>query len=261
MGAQPDASALARAEGLVGGFVRGFRPECWSGPDAACLVESFGRLERLAAAGKALAAGRVEATNGWKAAGYATPEEWLAATSGTSVAAAGQTLTMARRLGSCPGTERALREGKLSASQASVVASAASVDPASEDGLSGPGWTCRPRGVATSGPVGALGRSHPRIDLDAIHRSRYLCHWTSEDGAVEGRFRLTPDQGATVLAALRAFHGQVFDQARNAGEREAPDAYEADALVAMAHASTTSTPTTSTSTTDDDDAAAGVLVG
>ncbi len=239
MGAQPDAGVLAEAEDLLGGFVRAFRSECWSGADAGRLVEAFARIERLAAAGKSLAARRVEATGGWKTDGHATAEEWLASRSGTSVTAASQTLATARRVEDCPATEQAMRSGKLSASQAALVASAASVDPGSETALlddaerGGHGQLAR---HARAVRAAALSRT---VDAEAIHRSRYLRHWTAEDGAVEGRFRLAPDKGATVLAALRHHHGEVFDEHRQAGERESPDAYEADALVAMAAASVT----------------------
>jgi hypothetical protein len=48
---------------------------------------------------------------------------------------------------------------------------------------------------------------------------------------LEGLF--TPDAGAKLLAALKPTKTVIFDQARRQGLHERPDAYEADALVAL----------------------------
>ncbi len=48
---------------------------------------------------------------------------------------------------------------------------------------------------------------------------------------MEGLF--TPDAGAKVIAALKPTRTAIFDEARAHGVRERPDAYEADALVAL----------------------------
>jgi hypothetical protein len=55
---------------------------------------------------------------------------------------------------------------------------------------------------------------------------------------VEGAFRLeaklTPDDGATVLAAMEPHRVRISKEARKAGRRETQEAYAADALVALA---------------------------
>ena len=60
-------------------------------------VEVFAKLERLAAAGKALAARRVAATGAWKRDGARDAAGWLAKKSGTSVGQAAQVLDTAAR--------------------------------------------------------------------------------------------------------------------------------------------------------------------
>jgi hypothetical protein len=67
-----------------------------------------------------------------------------------------------------------------------------------------------------------------------------LRFWNSGDGAVEGRFRVTADQGAGLVAAIEARTNGVFAQARRDGQRESRDAYQADALVLLARDAETS---------------------
>jgi hypothetical protein len=72
-----------------------------------------------------------------------------------------------------------------------------------------------------------------RAAYERIRKSRYLRHYTDRDGAFRLEGLLTPDSGAKVLAALKPTRTVIFDEARRQGVRERPDAYEADALVAL----------------------------
>jgi hypothetical protein len=77
-------------------------------------------------------------------------------------------------------------------------------------------------------------RQDQKADYDAIHRDRSLRTWTdSETGAFRLDARITPDAGASLLAALRPETDRVFHAARQAGTHETHDAYAADALVAL----------------------------
>ncbi len=67
----------------------------------------------------------------------------------------------------------------------------------------------------------------------AIYNSRYLRHWCDEDGALRLDARLTPLDGAQVLATLEARARHQFEEARQAGTYESEAAYLADALVAL----------------------------
>src|SRR5207237_3583671 len=91
--------------------------------------------ERLVVAAKTLLARRAAESGRWRAKGDRSPAHWLARTTGTSVGQARATLETAERLRELPATEEALRAGKLSATQASVITDAASADPGAEGPL------------------------------------------------------------------------------------------------------------------------------
>src|SRR5438132_1171854 len=104
------------------------------------------------------------------------------------------------------------------------------------------GWRTRTTGAAR-GTVAELrdrcrqvkqSGSEAEEAYERIHRTRYLRHWTDHDGAVRLDARLTPDDGALVLAALDVRRQRIFAEARAAGRRQRLDAYAADALVEMA---------------------------
>jgi hypothetical protein len=67
----------------------------------------------------------------------------------------------------------------------------------------------------------------------AVHKARYVRHWTDPDGALRLDAKLTPDAGATLLSALQAEADARFDLARKAQQQESSAAYRADALVAL----------------------------
>jgi len=79
---------LRQCRQQLGAFVAAFEPKCWAGADASKLVRMLVEIERLASAGKTLAAGQVERTNGWRAGGHRSAEAWLAHEEGSSVSSA-----------------------------------------------------------------------------------------------------------------------------------------------------------------------------
>ena len=66
-----------------------------------------------------------------------------------------------------------------------------------------------------------------------VHKSRYLKWWVGEDGACNLKGRMTVANGALVKAALAPFEDSIFKQARKSGAHERPEAYAADALMAL----------------------------
>ena len=67
-----------------------------------------------------------------------------------------------------------------------------------------------------------------------MHRTRFLRTWTGTDGAFHLQGRMTKADGAKVLAVLEPLMEIEFTNARRQGRRESPDAYRANALVALA---------------------------
>ncbi|HEX3392934.1 MAG TPA: DUF222 domain-containing protein [Acidimicrobiales bacterium] len=225
------------AVSLLRRAVASLEPRTLRGDAAERLLKLFAEAERLAAAGKALMARRVEETSQWRGGGCRSAAEWLASATGSSVGAAVGTLETARRLEKLPATAEAQRDGRLSEVQAKEIAGAAAVNPRVEADL---------LAAATREPVSALRQRCDRIKASAaddeagrqrrIHASRHLRHWNDADGAFRMDLRTTPDAGAVILANLKPFCDRAFAQARAAGRREPTEAYAADALQDMAGA-------------------------
>ena len=215
--------------------VAGFEPGSLDGEAAVRALELFGEMERLAAAGKALAARRVEETRVWQRRGVRSAAHLVASMCGSSVRSAVETLETARRLDELPATAEALRSGKLSAAQASEIASAAGDRPDVEAALVAAAGEESLPALQAAVPGGA-GRRHrrPGQTTSVIRDGRYLRNWTDGEGALCLQARLCPDDGAKVLAAIEAYRPRIFATARADGRREPYQAYAADALVALA---------------------------
>jgi hypothetical protein len=209
-------------------------PDRVSGSDAATLLACFAEVEKLAAGGRILVARRVEVSNVWQRTGHRSAAAHIAQATGTGLGPAIDTLETARRLPSLPATDEALRQGRLSQAQATVIAGAAAAQPGAERALvdaadTEPFNTLRLR----CRRVEAASRDE-RTSYERVHRSRFLRHWTEHDGGVRFDARLTPDDGARVLVAIRAEVARLTAEARKAGVSEPERAVAADALVALA---------------------------
>lgn len=205
-----------------------------SGPDAVRLVEAFSEGERLCAAGRTIAAGRVQRSPEWSAAGYRTPAQWMAAHTKVTLSQAITSLETARRLERLPLTRERFVSGKLSEVQAAEITAAAAQHPQSEDVL---------LEAAEVETVAALRdrcrevRASAHSDEDScerIRRGRFLRHWTDPDGAVRLNGRFAPDDGSRLVASVQARAERLRNEARRAGQREPADAYAADAIVGFA---------------------------
>lgn len=210
-------------------------PEVLEPGFAVKLVGGFSEAERVCSAGKALAARRVESSGTWRKSGERSAAHWMSKATGEPLSNAISTLQTARQVADLPETERALRSGKLSAPQASQIASAGSVAPGFEsdllkaaemDGFSGLKQRCE--------KVRASAVADEAARHEAIYRSRKLRFWTDGLGAFRLDASLTPEAGGTLLAALEPLRKKIFAEAREQGRKEPYEAYAADALVEMA---------------------------
>ncbi len=208
-------------------------PECLSGPDASRLLDAFAEVERLAAAGKLLAARRVESSNVWRRTGHRSAAAHVAEATGTGLGPAITALETARNLGSLPATDEAVRQGKLSETQLKEIAGAAILQPGAERAL-----------VEAAGqqPLSVLKLRCRRVraagqdshgSYEAIRRGRYFRNWVEGDGAVRFDARLTPDEGARLLASVKDEVDRLAADARRVGLEEPRRALAADALVAL----------------------------
>jgi hypothetical protein len=216
-------------------IVEGLDPGVLEPRFATKLLECFSEIERIAGAGKTIAAGRVASSGAWKDSGDRSPAHFVARTTGSTVGGAVGLLETARRLPELPATDRALREGKLSEAQANQIASAAGACPSLERDL---------LEVAGKLPVSGLRQHCLKLRAssgtdeiaryEAIRKGRYLRHWSDPDGSFRLDARLTPDAGAVVVSALEPLKDRIFHEARKLGVRETYNAYAADALVRLA---------------------------
>lgn len=226
-----------RIEKLVSALreaVSALDPARLSGAHAARLVDVLSEGERVCQAGRALAAGRALQARTWRAAGYRTPAQWLAARTKKTLSAAITTVQTVHRLSEFPATREAFVSGRLSEIQAAEITQAAAADPRAEQGLLAVAARetvaalrdrCREVRAAAAGDEDALER---------IRRGRYLRHWSDRDGALRLDARLAPDDGARLVAAVAARAARLMDEARRSGQREPAEAYAADALIGLA---------------------------
>lgn len=231
-----DTATLASAIEAVASFVAAFEPGRYSVVDAASLVGLFERGKRLCVAGETLSAARAAEGNAHHLSGHRTPDEWLSSVTGSSKGEALGILKVGEALASQPGVEEALRDGKLTSSQATLVTEAVKVNPnceqslvkrAEHDTLQELKERClRAKSEGRSANDAARHRK-------ALHDNRRCRTYTDAEGAFCLQAHLTPEAGATVLAALDAQVDTIFREARRAGQFEPVDAYRADALCAL----------------------------
>ncbi|CAB4788253.1 unannotated protein [freshwater metagenome] len=213
--------------------------ECFDAARAARLVSSGERVRRLGDAIRTIGVGQVERTNGWKGQGAKSVAEWLSIETDCAHYEAQSVVVLANQLHHLPVTEAALRSGELSGTQAVEVARGAIVAPNTETQLLNLARhaTVRDLRDATSRVVAAATDESERHRQ--VHKSRYFKSWTDLDGSFNVRGRMTAANGALVMAALKPIQDEIFKAARKSGEHERPEAYAADALMALCEKATT----------------------
>ncbi len=210
--------------------------DCIDGSVAKKLVATFAEIERVAAAGKTLAMARVESTGVWSTSGATSSAVWLADVTGTSIGAANDTLVIARSVESMPETNSALRNGRLSAAQATEVVRATVKDPTAEQRLL---ESARRDGLAGVKREAArvIASARDQQDQAAVaKRQRALrsVYFFRDDNGMEcGTYRLEPTVGIVLRRRLEKDANRFFNAARRQGTRDTPNNYLADALAAL----------------------------
>jgi hypothetical protein len=154
---------------------------------------------------------------------------------GETVGAAARTLETARALAALPETDAAFRTGRLSATQAAEITSAAGTDPHAEGELLAAAGSTSVKGLRDRcREVRAGAEADDAAWARRLHVQRRAHEWTDPDGTYRLEARLAPDAGARFSSAWKAHVDRIFQDARRAGRREPRAAYAADALVALA---------------------------
>ena len=226
------------------GLVRDVDAGALSPAEAVELVDWFAEVERLAAAGKTVAAGAVADSEAWRPAGDRSPADWLAKRTGSTVSDARSVLGTAANLASASGsaTDGAFRNGELSLKQAEAVASAARADPAAESELLAMAEHTSLQKLRDEAARVRAGAEDSAERHERIRRNRFWRRWTDAGGARCGSYSLPAEAAAILEAAAQPFIDAALDAARRAGEHEPSEAYAADGLVAMAAARAEAAP-------------------
>jgi hypothetical protein len=208
-------------------------PRSVSGPEAAELAEVFVELERVASAGKALFARRVEATGAHSAGGFRDAVDWLAQLAGESKGQSLGTLRAARSMDELPALREAVVAGTVSTTQAKEIARAAEVAPEALDRLLATARTDSLKGLrdAAERVRWAAGAHDGAARDERAHAGRHVRAWRAPLGGICGEFSMTDADWGRCLARLEARSRRFFDQARRNGTHEGHAQYLADALV------------------------------
>jgi hypothetical protein len=201
------------------------------------LFERLQRINRQVTAAMTLLARRIDEVEQWKRAGFASAAEFVAAKSGSSVAAARDVLATSSKLSALPVIEDALRAGKLSGSQAVAVADAAAAAPSVQARLVNDAQRSSLHELRHEClRVKAAADCDREVTRERIHRQRCVRAYTDGEGARNMRIRGPVDQVARIEATLQPFIDQEFERARKEGRREEREAYAFDALLRMSDA-------------------------
>jgi len=219
------------------------------GKSAAELVRISEDARRVIDGLRTSAIGRVGTTEAWRVGGSKNSAEWVALHTGTPIYEAQAVVILAGQLRHLPQTVEAMRAGVISSAQAVEVARGATAEPHAEERL---------LNLAKSSTVRTLRDEASRVIAAAtdeverhkrIHKNRSLKTWTDQDGAFNLKAQMTVANGALVMSALKPFQDEIFKQARKSREYATPEAYAADALLALCVAKTVGTQGLSTTKT------------
>ena len=239
----------ARLDGalaLLSSLVAELEPGRLGGADARELYGAFTRVERLSMAAKTLLAPRIDESGIWKEDGHRDASALLAAVEGVPTGQARSTLELGQRLEELPGTEEAVRAGRLSRQKAAELAGAASLDPATEDTLlkgaeDEPFFTFRDRCRRARA---AASQVDPMAAVRKAHKERSFTSWNDPDGTFHYKGSDTPDRGARIQATIDAAAAAIRKEAKRAGTDEATEPHRAlcaDAFFALCTRSATGT--------------------
>jgi len=210
--------------------------------DAAGARELVGLADDVRRSGDSLrtvAVGQVERTNGWKGQGAKSISEWLSSETDCAYYEAQAVVVLANQLQHLPVTQAALRSGTLSGTQAVEVARGAIVAPNTETQLLNLAKHATVRDLRDATNRVVAGATDEAERHKQVHKSRYLKWWVGEDGACNLKGRMTVANGALVKAALAPFEDSIFKLARKNAVHERPEAYAADALMALCEKAST----------------------
>lgn len=236
--------AGARVRGLAGelaGLVGALDAHALAGlagRDAADLTRVFAEIERLAGAGKTLAAGRVAESGHYRVAGFPSAQQWLAGVTRDGAGEAGRTIATAAHLAGAElaPTRAAFVGGGLTAAQAGEIATAAARAPGEQARLlamAARETTRRLRDECRKIRLADKPPEDPEARRRRITDEMRFAHRDRGDGMSELSATMPTSWLVLVLAAVRSQCDAVFAHARAAGRHDPHAAYLVEALVTL----------------------------
>ena len=213
--------------------VRDLDPECLEADAALRALSLLSRAAKLAEAGRTVLARRVEECGLHRRSGHLSAAHLLAATAGSSIGEAAETIATGLRLRDQGEVDDAFRAGELSFEQAAAVSRAVAADPAAVRPMLDLARRetlgtvrARAREVAAAAEADRVGRYERQCAAAALRHGVDEC-----DGMVWAHFRLPPDSGAVVVTRLEAETDRVWREARAEGRHASRERCAAEALV------------------------------
>ena len=209
-----------------------FEPRTYTGEQAVRMVTVLGVIHRLTEGLLAQAASRVAETGAHARDGDRDVVQFYARTVGVDASEARRVISTVKKLEQLPEVDAAVRDGRLSGRQAQLVADAAICNPAAGSAL----LAAAAEGMVPLKDACVLARARvedPVARAERQHLSRRFRTWTAADGMFEGHFRLAPEVGGPLKAALDAQTQRIFRARRTTGPHESLETYAADALATL----------------------------
>jgi hypothetical protein len=196
-------------------------------PEAATrVVDQLGAIRRVVDGMIGKAARRVAETNANNGCGAA------ARLLGVGTGEVRGAVETAKKLEALPATAAAVREGRLSSKEASLIADAATLNPDAEAELLG----IVEQGLVPLRDACVAARAaveDPKTRRARQHRDREFRSWNDRDGMWAGSFRYSPEIGAQLKAVIEKQTQRIFRDHKAGTDHESNDAYAADAVAAF----------------------------
>lgn len=231
--------ALARtAATLVARVDEAAQSGVWPGGEAASVASALATVERLAGAGRTLAAGRVATTGEYRSLGFPTAAHWLASVTGDGVGAAGRAVATAAHLDGdgLAATRAAFAGGALTGDQAAEIARTAASAPEEEArllALAGRETTKGLRDECRRVRLAGQPDDGPQTKRERL--AREMAFRTSDLGNGMGELfaRMPSAWLVRIAAAVREQSEAIFDQHRKQGHDDPLAAYQVEALMTL----------------------------
>jgi hypothetical protein len=216
-------ASLDTARSALNSVAADFDASALSPEMATRVVDQLGAIQRVVDGMLGKAAKRVAETsvdNGCAAVGRLL---------GVGTGEVRSAVATAKKLEALPATDAAVRAGGLSAREATLIADAATINPAEEQHL----LKVAKQGLVPLRDACVTARAaveDPKQRRLRQHRHRVFRSWTDQDGMLAGSFRYAPEVGAQLKAVIDKETQRIFREHKAGTDHESNHAYAADAV-------------------------------